>query len=55
MKILQREGGIGTFNEKLGYYIKYQTEYKLSNMYKLLYQNSNINIDDFYLNIDKFL
>lgn len=46
---------IGTFNEKLGYYIKYESEYKLSTMYKLLYQHSNINIDDFYINIDDFL
>ena len=48
-------GGIGTFNEKLGYYIKYHSEYNISTMYKLLYENSNITIDEFYLNIDEFL
>lgn len=39
---------LGEYNNKLGYYIKYQSEYELSSMYKNKYLNSNSNIDDFY-------
>ena len=39
---------IGKFNDKLGYYIKYNSEYEKSNSYKLEFEKSGLAIDDFY-------
>jgi hypothetical protein len=41
----------GTFNEGLGYYIKYGSEYKISEMYKSKFKESGHNIYTFYKNI----
>jgi hypothetical protein len=38
----------GNFSNELGYYIKYQSEYNKSNEYKNKFENSDLNIDDFY-------
>ena len=39
---------LGNYSTKLGYYIKYQTEYDKSSYYKNEYVKSKLNIDDFY-------
>ena len=38
----------GIWNNDLGYYIKYETEYKKSIIYKKKFKKSNLKIDDFY-------
>lgn len=40
----------GNYSNELGYYIKYQSEYDKSNHYKNEFKNSNLSIDDFYIN-----
>ena len=40
---------VGEFSEKLGYYIKYSTEYNKSSKYKEEFENSGLSIDEFYL------
>lgn len=39
---------VGNYSSKLGYFIKYQTEYDRSNYYKNEFQQSGLNIDEFY-------
>ena len=39
---------VGQFSEKLGYYIKYQTEYDKSNYYKNKFESAGLSINDFY-------
>jgi len=39
---------MGTFSEKLGYFIKYNTEYERSTWYKKDYEYSGLTIDRFY-------
>jgi hypothetical protein len=38
----------GNYNTKLGYYIKYQTEFDISTYYKNIFNTSGLTIDDFY-------
>ena len=38
----------GDYSDKLGYYIKYHTEYDKSNYYMNLFKSSNLTIDAFY-------
>lgn len=38
----------GIFNENLNYYIKYYTEYNKSSIYKIEYEKTKLNIDDYY-------
>jgi hypothetical protein len=38
----------GIYNNELGYYIKYYTEYNASIYYKNLFDTSNLSIDEFY-------
>ncbi len=38
----------GNYSNKLGYYIKYQSEYDISSYYKNEFTKSGLNIDDFY-------
>jgi hypothetical protein len=38
----------GEFSDKLGYYIKYDTEYKKSSEYKTKFEQSKLTIDEFY-------
>jgi hypothetical protein len=40
----------GQFSNELGYYIKYNGEYDISNYYKKLFETSRVNIDKFYQN-----
>lgn len=44
----------GTFSEKLGYYIKYQSEYKKSQYYAELYNKTSNNIHNFYSSLIKY-
>ena len=41
----------GNFSDKLGYYIKYQSEYDKSSYYKDEFEKSGLTIDEFYKNI----
>ena len=41
----------GIYSDKLGYYIKYPTEYDKSNDYKCKFETSGLTIDEFYQNI----
>jgi hypothetical protein len=41
----------GTYSNKLGYYIKYQTEYDKSSNYKNEFEKSGLTINEFYKNI----
>jgi hypothetical protein len=41
----------GEYNNELGYFIKYHSEYNKSLYYKNLFNNSNKSINDFYLNL----
>jgi len=41
----------GIYSKKLGYYIKYATEYDKSNDYKCKFETSGLTIDEFYQNI----
>jgi len=38
----------GNYSNELGYYIKYQTEYDKSSYYKNEFENTGLNIDEFY-------
>lgn len=40
----------GIYSSKLGYFIKYKTEYDKSNYYKNKFDNSGVDIDEFYKN-----
>jgi hypothetical protein len=39
---------IGDYSNELGYYVKYQGEYKKSSEYKNQFQKSGLTIDQFY-------
>ena len=39
---------VGDYSDKLGYYIKYQTEYDKSTYYMNLFKSSNLTVDAFY-------
>jgi len=41
----------GTYSEALGYFIKYQGEYKSSTAYKAQFEESGVTIDEFYKDI----
>ena len=43
----------GTFFNKLGYYIKYSSEYNISNYYKNEFDKSGLTIDEFYKKLIK--
>uniref|UniRef100_A0A6C0DC33 Polysaccharide pyruvyl transferase domain-containing protein n=1 Tax=viral metagenome TaxID=1070528 RepID=A0A6C0DC33_9ZZZZ len=43
----------GNYSKELGYYIKYDTEYKISTYYKKIFEQSNSTIDKFYSNLNK--
>jgi hypothetical protein len=45
----------GTFSKKLGYYIKYENEYKSSLYFKELYVKSKLTIDEFYKKMIKLI
>ena len=40
----------GIYSDKLGYYIKYQSEYDRSTYYKNNFEKSGLTIDEFYKN-----
>jgi hypothetical protein len=42
---------VGNYSNKLGYYIKYQTEYEKSGYYKNKFEKSGLTIDEFYNNL----
>jgi len=42
---------MGEFSEKLGYYIKYQSEYEKSSYYKTEFEKSGLSINEFYRNL----
>jgi len=42
---------LGTYHYKLGYYIKYWTEYLRSEYNKIIFMDTNINIDDWYMSL----
>jgi hypothetical protein len=45
----------GTFSKKLGYYIKYESEYKSSLYFKDLFVKSKLTIDEFYKKMIKLI
>ena len=40
--------GLGEYSNELGYYIKYMEEYEKSSYYKNEFENSGLQIDDYY-------
>ena len=43
----------GIYNNSLGYYIKYQSEYDKSNYYAYEFEKSGLSIDEFYCDLYK--